>query len=114
MSPLSFEDAYERFQAVESAHAGRRLESFRDASTLTHREEGYKDRVAAIAVDRLAATIWKKKQVGTGEILDAVIAAIEHKDNNLLRKAREVGVGLAVSPAPDNKLHWIIVVGASK
>ena len=32
----------------------------------------------------------------------------------MLRKAREVGVGIAVSPAPDNKLHWIIVVGASK
>lgn len=38
----------------------------------------------------------------------------KHKDNILLRKAREVGVGIAVSPAPDNKLHWIIVVGASK
>jgi uncharacterized protein YkwD len=37
-----------------------------------------------------------------------------HKDNILLRKAREVGVGIAVSPAPDNKLHWIIVVGAAK
>ena len=37
-----------------------------------------------------------------------------HKDNILLRKAREVGVGIAVSPAPDSKLHWIIVVGASK
>lgn len=38
----------------------------------------------------------------------------KHKDNILLRKAREVGVGIAVSPAPDNKLHWIIVVGASR
>lgn len=38
----------------------------------------------------------------------------KHKDNILLRRAREVGVGIAVSPAPDNKLHWIIVVGASK
>lgn len=38
----------------------------------------------------------------------------KHKDNILLRKAREVGVGIAVSPAPDNKLHWILVVGASK
>ncbi|WP_137112486.1 CAP domain-containing protein [Rhodobacter sp. SY28-1] len=38
----------------------------------------------------------------------------KHKDNILLRKAREVGVGIALSPAPDNKLHWIIVVGASK
>ena len=38
----------------------------------------------------------------------------KHKDNILMRKAREVGVGIALSPAPDNKLHWIIVVGASK
>lgn len=38
----------------------------------------------------------------------------KHRDNILLRKAREVGIGIAVSPAPDNKLHWIIVVGASK
>jgi uncharacterized protein YkwD len=38
----------------------------------------------------------------------------KHKDNILLRKAREVGVGIAVSPAPDSKLHWIIVVGAAK
>lgn len=37
-----------------------------------------------------------------------------HKDNILLRKAREVGVGIAISPAPDSKLHWIIVVGAAK
>ena len=37
-----------------------------------------------------------------------------HKDNILLRKAREVGVGIAVSAAPDSKLHWILVVGASK
>ena len=38
----------------------------------------------------------------------------KHKDNILLRKAREVGVGIALSPAPDSKLHWILVVGASK
>ncbi len=38
----------------------------------------------------------------------------KHKNNILLRKAREVGVGIALSPPPDNKLHWIIVVGASK
>ena len=35
----------------------------------------------------------------------------KHKTNILLRKAREVGVGIAMSDAPDSKLHWIIVVG---
>lgn len=38
----------------------------------------------------------------------------KHRDNILLRKAKEVGIGIAVSPAPDNKIHWILVVGASK
>jgi uncharacterized protein YkwD len=38
----------------------------------------------------------------------------KHRDNILLRKAKDVGVGIAVSPSPDSKLHWIIVVGASK
>jgi uncharacterized protein YkwD len=38
----------------------------------------------------------------------------KHRDNILLRKAKEVGIGIAVSAAPDNKLHWILVVGASR
>lgn len=38
----------------------------------------------------------------------------KHKSNILLGKAREVGVGIALSAAPDSKLHWILVVGASK
>ena len=38
----------------------------------------------------------------------------KHRDNILLRKARDVGIGIAVSPAPDSKLHWILVVGAAK
>jgi len=38
----------------------------------------------------------------------------KHRDNILLRKAREVGIGIAVSGAPDSKLHWILVVGASR
>lgn len=37
-----------------------------------------------------------------------------HRDNILLRKARDVGIGIAVSPAPDSKLHWILVVGAGR
>ena len=38
----------------------------------------------------------------------------KHRDNILLRKAREVGIGIAVSAAPDSKLHWTLVVGASR
>jgi len=42
------------------------------------------------------------------------MASDKHRDNILLRKAREAGVGIAVSAAPDNKIHWILVVGASR
>jgi uncharacterized protein YkwD len=37
-----------------------------------------------------------------------------HRDNILLRKVRDVGIGIAVSPAPDSKLHWILVFGAGR
>ena len=38
----------------------------------------------------------------------------KHKQNILLGAAREVGVGIAMSAAPDSRLHWILVLGKSK
>ncbi|NUB46567.1 CAP domain-containing protein [Fertoebacter nigrum] len=38
----------------------------------------------------------------------------KHRTNILLRKTREIGVGLALSDAPESRNHWIIVMGASK
>lgn len=38
----------------------------------------------------------------------------KHRGNILLGKVREVGIGIALSAAPDNKLHWVINFGASK
>jgi uncharacterized protein YkwD len=38
----------------------------------------------------------------------------KHKQNILLGPAREVGVGIAMSAAPDSRLHWILVLGKSK
>lgn len=35
-----------------------------------------------------------------------------HKKNILMRQTREVGVGIAMSAAPDSRLHWILVMGA--
>lgn len=34
----------------------------------------------------------------------------KHRSNILLRKVREVGIGIARSAPPDNKLHWILVL----
>jgi uncharacterized protein YkwD len=38
----------------------------------------------------------------------------KHKSNILMRGVKEVGLGIALSDAPDNKLHWILVMGESK
>ena len=38
----------------------------------------------------------------------------KHKANILMRSVKEVGLGIALSDAPDNKLHWILVFGESK
>ncbi|MDP3264628.1 MAG: CAP domain-containing protein [Tabrizicola sp.] len=37
-----------------------------------------------------------------------------HKHNMLIGQMRDVGVGIAMSAAPDSRLHWIIVMGKSK
>jgi uncharacterized protein YkwD len=70
------------------------------------RRAGYGFRIAAENTGRGFAT-------GTSAV-EWWMNSPHHKDNILLRKAREVGVGIAVSDAPDSKLHWIIVMGASK
>jgi len=38
----------------------------------------------------------------------------EHRANILLPRAREIGVGLALSDAPESRNHWITVMGASR
>lgn len=38
----------------------------------------------------------------------------KHRTNILLRKVREVGIGIAVSDAPDSKIHWILVLAAGR
>lgn len=38
----------------------------------------------------------------------------KHKQNMLMGQVRDVGVGIAMSAAPDSRLHWILVLGKSK
>lgn len=70
---------------------------------------------------RKAGYAFRTAAENTGRGLGSGTRAVEwwmdsskHRDNILLRTAREVGIGIAVSAAPDNKLHWILVVGASR
>ena len=38
----------------------------------------------------------------------------KHKANILMGSVREIGIGIALSDAPDNKLHWILNMGEEK
>ncbi len=38
----------------------------------------------------------------------------DHKKNMLMAGVKDVGIGIAISPAPENRLHWIMVVGKSQ
>lgn len=70
------------------------------------RKAGYKYRTAAENTGR---------GFGTGaRAVEWWMNSPKHRSNILLGKAREVGIGIALSAAPDNKLHWVINFGASK
>ncbi|MBC7674503.1 MAG: CAP domain-containing protein [Rhodoferax sp.] len=38
----------------------------------------------------------------------------KHKANILMNSVNEIGIGIALSDAPDNKLHWILNMGDEK
>jgi uncharacterized protein YkwD len=38
----------------------------------------------------------------------------KHKANILMGSVNEIGIGIALSDAPDNKLHWILNMGEEK
>lgn len=52
---------------------------------------------------------------GTGErAVQWWMNSPKHRENILFPRVKEVGIGIALSAAPDNKLHWVINFGASK
>ncbi|WP_135449008.1 CAP domain-containing protein [Tabrizicola caldifontis] len=52
---------------------------------------------------------------GTGaRAVDWWMNSPKHRQNILFPRVKDVGIGIALSEAPDNKLHWVINFGASK
>jgi uncharacterized protein YkwD len=79
-----------------------------DGGTLTTRlrKAGYKYRAAAENTGR---------GFGTGaRAVEWWMNSPHHRDNILFARVRDVGIGIALSDAPDNKLHWVINFGTSK
>jgi uncharacterized protein YkwD len=70
------------------------------------RKAGYKYRAAAENTGR-----------GFGSGARAVewwMNSPKHRYNILFDRVRDVGIGIALSDVPDNKLHWVINFGTSK
>lgn len=79
-----------------------------DGGTLTTRlrKAGYKYRAAAENTGR---------GFGTGtRAVEWWMNSPKHRTNILFNRVRDVGIGIALSDAPDNKLHWVINFGTSK
>lgn len=79
-----------------------------DGGTLTTRlrKAGYKYRAAAENTGR---------GFGTGaRAVEWWMNSPKHRDNILFPRVKDVGIGIALSDAPDNKLHWVINFGTSK
>lgn len=79
-----------------------------DGSHLQHRlrHVGYRYRTATENTGRGFAT--------AARAVEWWMHSPKHKQNILMRPTREIGVGIAMSGAPDSKLHWIIDMGKSK
>jgi uncharacterized protein YkwD len=79
-----------------------------DGSQLQHRlrRAGYAYRTAAENTGRGFAS--------GARAIEWWMNSPKHKQNILMGQARDVGVGIAMSGAPDSRLHWILVFGKSK
>jgi uncharacterized protein YkwD len=79
-----------------------------DGGTLKDRlrKAGYRYRAAAENTGR---------GFGTGtRAVEWWMNSEKHRGNILYPRVKEVGIGIALSAAPDNKLHWVINFGTSK
>ncbi|MEZ6196861.1 MAG: DUF3883 domain-containing protein [Planctomycetota bacterium] len=85
ISPYEFRGAYERFQSIEEAESGNRLQSFADPNSAASKGEGYKRAIHENARRALTLEDWSERSIGSGEILEKVVAAIALEGNNLVQ-----------------------------
>jgi len=83
IDPYLFDRQFEAFKAFVQAQSGVAFVSF-DSNPYTETQEGYKYGIHRAARDALAFQDWRDSQIGSGKIVEAVIAAIEIPDNNLV------------------------------
>lgn len=83
IDPYLFEQQFEAFKRFVEEQSGLAFVSFA-SHTYTDAQEGFKYSIHHAGRDALAFQAWKKSDIGTGDIVDAVIAAIEVPKSNLV------------------------------
>lgn len=78
-----FQQQFEAFKSFVEAESGLAFVSFA-SNPYIDKQEGYKYEVHRDGRDALAFQAWKLSDIGTGEIVDAVIGSIEIHENNLV------------------------------
>ena len=83
IDPYLFEQQLEAFKSFVKEQSNLPFVSF-PSNPYTEAQEGYKYRIYHAGRDALAFQAWKQSDIGTGDIVDAVIGAIEIHENNLV------------------------------
>lgn len=84
IDPYLFEKQFEAFQKYVEEQSNIPFVSF-SSHPYTDEQEGYKYDIYRTARNNLAFQAWKKSDIGSGDIIDATIEAIEFQNNNLVQ-----------------------------
>lgn len=83
IDPYLFQQQLEAFRSFVEEHSGLAFVSFA-SNPYTEEQEGYKYEIHHAGRDALAFQAWKQSDIGTGDIVEAVIGAIEIPKSNLV------------------------------
>lgn len=106
ISALRFRAAFQRFQEIHRTESGAELATFNDPGTLAYRWENYKGAIPERARARLESKEWSAKQIGSGQVLAGVVAAIEIPGNNLVQWEGRQG--------PQSRVHFHLLEAKTK
>jgi predicted restriction endonuclease len=84
IDPYIFEKQFEAFQQFVKEQSNVPFVSFASHPYIDE-QEGYKYEICRTARENLAFQAWKESDIGSGDIINATIEAIEFKNNNLVQ-----------------------------
>jgi len=90
INPFLFEKQFDAFKIFVEEKCAVPFTSF-STNPYVYEQEGYKNEIHKVAREKLAFQAWKKTDIGSGQIIAAVIDAIEIKDNNLVQWQAKYG-----------------------